>query len=226
MVVVRPLSDEVATALKGEQIKLDWFLTSQILAPACGLEEVTDLKPDHAAVRLPLKLDSGCLSVSRLVCGDRRSTRNRMSLTKERLRLGSRGRLLLAQRQRVAPVPVKEAMTAAKQKAMVAQLKRQVLASGPCASLEWPDFLGPHYLESEQQLNCLDAWYQQIAKADAKQRREGWNQYVKDMWKIGPKKIYKWIRGTAVVWDLAVHDDDDDDDVDDGAFWSARESHG
>eukprot|EP00971_Amphidinium_carterae_P225883 4479955-Amphidinium_carterae.3 len=49
MQIVRPLSDEEATAPKGEQVKLDWLLTSL----ACGLEEVSDLKPDHVAVRLP-----------------------------------------------------------------------------------------------------------------------------------------------------------------------------
>eukprot|EP00971_Amphidinium_carterae_P292112 5798955-Amphidinium_carterae.2 len=55
--VVRPLSDEAATAPKGEKVKLDSFLTSNIFAPACGLEEATDLKPDHVAVRLPLQRD-------------------------------------------------------------------------------------------------------------------------------------------------------------------------
>eukprot|EP00971_Amphidinium_carterae_P137533 2725643-Amphidinium_carterae.4 len=47
--VVRTLSDEEATAPKREKVKLDWFLTSKILAPACGQEEATDLKPDHVA---------------------------------------------------------------------------------------------------------------------------------------------------------------------------------
>eukprot|EP00971_Amphidinium_carterae_P084696 1676320-Amphidinium_carterae.2 len=28
--------------------------------------------------------------------------------------------------------------------------------------------------------------------------------YVKDMWDRSPKKIYKWIRGAAAVWDLAI----------------------
>eukprot|EP00971_Amphidinium_carterae_P157193 3116273-Amphidinium_carterae.2 len=32
--------------------------------------------------------------------------------------------------------------------------------------------------------------------------------YVKDMWNTAPKKIYKCIRGTIAVWDLAVHDID------------------
>eukprot|EP00971_Amphidinium_carterae_P141990 2812505-Amphidinium_carterae.2 len=55
--IVRLLSDEAAAAPQGQQVKLDWFLTSKMLAPACGLEEATDLKPDHVAVRLPLKLE-------------------------------------------------------------------------------------------------------------------------------------------------------------------------
>eukprot|EP00971_Amphidinium_carterae_P008241 162859-Amphidinium_carterae.1 len=55
--VVRPLSDDDATAPKGERVNLDRFLTSKMLAPACGLKEATDLKPDHVAVRLLLKLE-------------------------------------------------------------------------------------------------------------------------------------------------------------------------
>eukprot|EP00971_Amphidinium_carterae_P082354 1628259-Amphidinium_carterae.3 len=31
-----------------------------------------------------------------------------------------------------------------------------------------------------------------------------WKAYVKDTWERSPKKIYKWIRGTAAVWDLAI----------------------
>eukprot|EP00971_Amphidinium_carterae_P010407 205460-Amphidinium_carterae.1 len=55
--VVRPLSDEAATAPKGEEVKLDWFLTYKTFAPACGMEEAKDLKPDHVAVRFLLKLE-------------------------------------------------------------------------------------------------------------------------------------------------------------------------
>eukprot|EP00971_Amphidinium_carterae_P224028 4445453-Amphidinium_carterae.2 len=55
--VVRPLSEEEATAPKGESVKLALFLTSKVLAPACGVEEAIDLKPDHVAVWLPLQLD-------------------------------------------------------------------------------------------------------------------------------------------------------------------------
>eukprot|EP00971_Amphidinium_carterae_P005315 106058-Amphidinium_carterae.1 len=86
-----------------------------------------------------------------------------------------RGSLLCVQRSQAAPAPVEDAMASAKQHAVVAELKRRVLAFGPCASLEWQDFLGPHLLEGEQQLNCMDAWKQQTVKADAKKRRGGWN---------------------------------------------------
>eukprot|EP00971_Amphidinium_carterae_P270283 5362885-Amphidinium_carterae.4 len=34
-------------------------------------------------------------------------------------------------------------------------------------------------------------------------RRVSWQTYVTEMWKQAPKRIYKWIRGTVVVWDLA-----------------------
>eukprot|EP00971_Amphidinium_carterae_P159203 3156356-Amphidinium_carterae.1 len=154
-----------ATAPKGEQVKLDWFLTSKTLVPACGLED-TDLKPEEPQITDNREVEAGYLE----------------------------GPLAAAE----------EALAAAKQHALVAGLKRQVLAFGPCASLEWPDILGPHPLESEQQLNCMDACYQNTTKADAKKRRDGWNQYVKDMWRTAPKKRNKWIRETIVVWDLAT----------------------
>eukprot|EP00971_Amphidinium_carterae_P125102 2478732-Amphidinium_carterae.1 len=38
----------------------------------------------------------------------------------------------------------------------------------------------------------------------AKEREKSWQTYVTEMWKQVPKRIYKWIRGTVVVWDLAI----------------------
>eukprot|EP00971_Amphidinium_carterae_P029749 585473-Amphidinium_carterae.1 len=35
-----------------------------------------------------------------------------------------------------------------------------------------------------------------------------WRAYVKEMWNTSPMKIYKWIRGTAAVWDIAILSDD------------------
>eukprot|EP00971_Amphidinium_carterae_P240578 4776157-Amphidinium_carterae.6 len=43
-------------------------------------------------------------------------------------------------------------------------LKRQILGSGPCTSLEWPDFLGSHPLDVEEQLARMDALHQAIVK--------------------------------------------------------------
>eukprot|EP00971_Amphidinium_carterae_P206866 4104714-Amphidinium_carterae.1 len=61
-----------------------------------------------------------------------------------------------------------------------------------------------HQVMIQVQSLCADAWHQSTVKAEAKKRRDGWNQCVKDMWKTAPNKIYKWIRGTIVVWDLAA----------------------
>eukprot|EP00971_Amphidinium_carterae_P182398 3620058-Amphidinium_carterae.1 len=55
---------------------------------------------------------------------------------------------------------------------LLTELKRQVLVSRPCTSLEGPDFLGPHSFENAQQLNSLDAWYQGHNQATTKCQRQ------------------------------------------------------
>eukprot|EP00971_Amphidinium_carterae_P226850 4499126-Amphidinium_carterae.3 len=40
--------------------------------------------------------------------------------------------------------------------------------------------------------------------SQAKERNKSWQTYVATMWKQAPKRIYKWIQGTIVVWDLAI----------------------
>eukprot|EP00971_Amphidinium_carterae_P133339 2641053-Amphidinium_carterae.1 len=48
-------------------------------------------------------------------------------------------------------------------------------------------FLG---IPSEQQLNRLDACYNNACKTEAKNKRDGWHHYVKHMWRTAPKNIY------------------------------------
>eukprot|EP00971_Amphidinium_carterae_P347969 6490249-Amphidinium_carterae.4 len=62
--VQRPVSDEKATSpvLHGVDQgdsgrKIDWFLVSKALLPATGLEEATDLKPDHRVIQMPVALE-------------------------------------------------------------------------------------------------------------------------------------------------------------------------
>eukprot|EP00971_Amphidinium_carterae_P350462 6491558-Amphidinium_carterae.2 len=53
-------------------------------------------------------------------------------------------------------------------------------------------------------LGCLDAWITGRMKRIQAERPASWRAYLKEMWATSPKKIYKWIRGTAAVWDLAI----------------------
>eukprot|EP00971_Amphidinium_carterae_P309706 6154667-Amphidinium_carterae.3 len=60
----RPVSDERATfpLLRGVDDgemgrKINWFLVSKALMPASELEEATDFKQDHRAIRMPLALE-------------------------------------------------------------------------------------------------------------------------------------------------------------------------
>eukprot|EP00971_Amphidinium_carterae_P166346 3296784-Amphidinium_carterae.1 len=48
--VNRPPSSVRYTSPQGE-VQTDWILCSKALLPACGLEEETDKKPDHLAIR-------------------------------------------------------------------------------------------------------------------------------------------------------------------------------
>eukprot|EP00971_Amphidinium_carterae_P065708 1302360-Amphidinium_carterae.1 len=38
----------------------------------------------------------------------------------------------------------------------------------------------------------------------AKDSRKAWQTFVKEAWEETPRKIYKWLRGKTLVWNLAV----------------------
>eukprot|EP00971_Amphidinium_carterae_P183419 3640459-Amphidinium_carterae.4 len=52
----RPRSNVKYTSPKGE-IHLDWILCSKALLPACGLEQATEKKPDHVAIKMDFQLE-------------------------------------------------------------------------------------------------------------------------------------------------------------------------
>eukprot|EP00971_Amphidinium_carterae_P141436 2802561-Amphidinium_carterae.1 len=101
-------------------------------------------------------------------------------------------------------VPDEEAVETAKQEDTVVTLKRKLLDTGACTFFEWPPFLGEIPPTAEAQLTRLDAWVTGRRKRIQAERTASWRAYVKEMWATSPKKIYKWIRGTAAVWDLAI----------------------
>eukprot|EP00971_Amphidinium_carterae_P201622 4000880-Amphidinium_carterae.2 len=52
---------------------------------------------------------------------------------------------------------------------------------------------------------CSDrSWITGRKRKIQAERTASWKAYVKEMWETSPKKIYKWIRGTAAVWDIAI----------------------
>eukprot|EP00971_Amphidinium_carterae_P033145 652553-Amphidinium_carterae.1 len=116
----------------------------------------------------------------------------------------SRGKLLLSQQQLLEKVPDDEAVATAQQQDTVVTLKRKLLDTGACTFFEWPQFLGAHPPTAEAQLTSLDAWVTGRKKRLQAERTASWRTYVKEMWDTSPKKIFKWIRGTAAVWDLAI----------------------
>eukprot|EP00971_Amphidinium_carterae_P010089 198681-Amphidinium_carterae.2 len=71
-----------------------------------------------------------------------------------------------------------------------------------CTCFEWPAFLDEHPPSVEQQYQALEDWTRAREQKIASERRKSWREYVKDMWARSPKKIYKWIRRTAAVWDI------------------------
>eukprot|EP00971_Amphidinium_carterae_P185957 3691467-Amphidinium_carterae.1 len=103
-----------------------------------------------------------------------------------------------------APTPVEEAVEAAKQQATVTNLKRRLADAGAVTFFEWPAWLGPHPPTAAAQSKALQDWVTARNSSRAKERKKSWQQYVTDMWKESPKRIYKWIRGNVVVWDLAI----------------------
>eukprot|EP00971_Amphidinium_carterae_P107661 2131812-Amphidinium_carterae.1 len=107
----------------------------------------------------------------------------------------SRGRLLLSTQQLLEKVPDEEAVATAKQQDTVANLKVKLLDTGACTFFEWPAFLGTIPPTAEAQL--IDEWLSSRKKRLQAERTASWRAYVKDMWATSPKKIYKWIRGSA-----------------------------
>eukprot|EP00971_Amphidinium_carterae_P039113 768757-Amphidinium_carterae.1 len=67
-------------------------------------------------------------------------------------------------------------------------------------------WLGPHPPTAAAQAKTIQDWVLARNASRAKERKKSWQNYVTEMWKQAPKRIYKWIRGTVVVWDLVITD--------------------
>eukprot|EP00971_Amphidinium_carterae_P128260 2540953-Amphidinium_carterae.1 len=74
---------------------------------------------------------------------------------------------------------------------------RRLADTGAVTFFEWPVWLGPHPPTAAAQSKVIQDWVTARNSGWAKARKKSWQQYVADMWKESPKRIYKWIRGTV-----------------------------
>eukprot|EP00971_Amphidinium_carterae_P233542 4634806-Amphidinium_carterae.1 len=227
----RPLSEVTHTSPTGE-LQLDWILCSKALMPSCGMEQETGKKPDHVAISLEFRLDlvsQGYRGQKSYETAERTDV-NAVAVEYGKARklhqarwstalaaqdveqlwalwcraaeqaLGlpanSRGSLRLSQQQLLEKVPDEEAVATAQQ--------QDTVELAP--SLNGRSSLGnTHPLLKPNSLNSMPGLPAERKDNKLSARLAGaWRAYVKEMWNTSPKKIYKWIRGTAAVWDLAI----------------------
>eukprot|EP00971_Amphidinium_carterae_P045753 900316-Amphidinium_carterae.2 len=97
-----------------------------------------------------------------------------------------------------------EAVASARQHDQVTDRRRKLLDIGACTFFEWPTFLGKIPPILEAQYTALDTWLTGKKKKEQAERSASW----REAWERSPKKSYKWIRGNASVWDLAILNED------------------
>eukprot|EP00971_Amphidinium_carterae_P022424 442214-Amphidinium_carterae.2 len=75
---------------------------------------------------------------------------------------------------------------------------------GAVSPTHWPPAAGPYPSTQESQKARLEEVRLNATKERQKSSKEGWDKFVKDAAENSPNKLYKWVRGTTKVWDLAV----------------------
>eukprot|EP00971_Amphidinium_carterae_P025750 508046-Amphidinium_carterae.1 len=68
----------------------------------------------------------------------------------------------------------------------------------------WPSRLGECPPTAQAQRDFLEGRIAARKTQKAKDSRKAWQAFVKEAWEEAPKKIYKWLRGKTLVWNLAV----------------------
>eukprot|EP00971_Amphidinium_carterae_P130642 2588109-Amphidinium_carterae.2 len=72
----------------------------------------------------------------------------------------------------------------------------------------WPSAAGPYVSTHKAQLEKLEQVRLEASRARQKASRDSWNAYVKQGFEESPGKLFKWVRGTTKVWDLAIQTGD------------------
>eukprot|EP00971_Amphidinium_carterae_P158352 3139194-Amphidinium_carterae.1 len=68
----------------------------------------------------------------------------------------------------------------------------------------WPSVAGQYLPSQESQRHRLEEVRLQASRERSRKSKEGWEKFVKESAETSPSKLFKWVRGTTKVWDLAV----------------------
>eukprot|EP00971_Amphidinium_carterae_P022178 437504-Amphidinium_carterae.1 len=68
----------------------------------------------------------------------------------------------------------------------------------------WPSGAGPFVPTLEGQRTRLEEVRLRATKERQKASKVGWEKFVKEAAENSPSKLFKWVRATTKVWDLAV----------------------
>eukprot|EP00971_Amphidinium_carterae_P022604 446042-Amphidinium_carterae.1 len=70
----------------------------------------------------------------------------------------------------------------------------------------WPSWIDsfPPTALAQQDLELLEGRNTARKTQKGKDSRKAWQKFVKEAWSEAPRKIFKWLRGKTLVWNLAV----------------------
>eukprot|EP00971_Amphidinium_carterae_P164005 3251669-Amphidinium_carterae.1 len=68
----------------------------------------------------------------------------------------------------------------------------------------WPSWIDSFPPTALAQQELLEGRNSARKTQKGKDSRKAWQNFVKEAWSEAPRKIFKWLRGKTLVWNLAV----------------------
>eukprot|EP00971_Amphidinium_carterae_P332920 6467335-Amphidinium_carterae.1 len=68
----------------------------------------------------------------------------------------------------------------------------------------WPSWIDSFPPTAPAQQELLESRNTARKTQKGKDSRKAWQNFVKEAWSEAPRKIFKWLRGKTLVWNLAV----------------------
>eukprot|EP00971_Amphidinium_carterae_P014447 285490-Amphidinium_carterae.1 len=115
-----------------------------------------------------------------------------------------RGSLRLEQKTLRPPQEDRETRQEAFRQHHEASLLRMARIGQAVLAHAWPSWLGECPPTALAQRELLEGRTSARKTQRATKSRKAWQTYVREVWSEAPRKIYKWLRGKTLVWNLAV----------------------